>query len=60
MQDRYIKIREVIGIVAKSRPSIYTAMAKGEFPKQYHIGEKSVAWKLSEVNEWVKSRLHSQ
>ncbi len=56
MQDHFIKIREVIEITAKSRPSIYADMSQGKFPRQYRIGEKAVAWKLSEINDWVQSR----
>ncbi len=56
MQDKFIKVREVSEITAKHRSSIYADMAKGIFPKQYKIGQKAAAWKLSEINSWMQSR----
>jgi len=58
MQDKFIKVREVIDLTAKSRPSIYADMERGLFPKQYKIGQKAAAWKLSEINDWMQSRGH--
>ncbi|EAM9431639.1 AlpA family phage regulatory protein [Salmonella enterica] len=35
--------------------STCVAMEKrGDFPKRVHISNKSVAWKLSEIQAWIK------
>jgi len=36
--------------------SLYLSMQKGHFPKPVKIGARSVAWKRSEILEWINSR----
>lgn len=44
------------GLVKLSRSSIYAAMSEGKFPRPIRIGKRAVAWKLSEVEEWISTR----
>jgi len=38
---------------------IYLKISRGEFPKPFSLGARSVAWKESEVNAWMASRVES-
>ncbi len=40
----------------KSRTTIWRWMRDGSFPSSYQTGSNSVAWKSSEITEWVNSR----
>jgi prophage regulatory protein len=42
--------------VGLSRSSIYAFMAAGHFPKPIRIGARAVAWRLSDVENWLASR----
>ena len=53
MTDRLLKRPEVEAITGLSRASIYSKMAKGDFPRPLRIGPKSVAWRESNVQEWI-------
>lgn len=53
----FIRLKKVIEITALSRPTVYRLMQQGKFPKQIKLGEKSVAWLLEEVEQWMKERL---
>jgi prophage regulatory protein len=44
-------------MVGLSRSSIYNAIAKGNFPPQISLGERSVGWLKAEVEDWVKERV---
>ena len=41
-----------------SRSSIYLRMGEGTFPKQISLGSRAVGWMDSEIDSWVKSRIH--
>jgi prophage regulatory protein len=43
-------------LVQLSRSSIYAGVANGTFPAPYKIGARAVAWRLSEVEEWLAAR----
>jgi prophage regulatory protein len=53
--DRFIRLPEVLHLTALSRTSIYEQIQQGTFPKQYRISKTAVAWRLSEVQNWMQS-----
>ena len=55
MQDRLLKRREVESITGLSCATIYAKMARGDFPRPMRLGERAVAWRLSDVQEWIDS-----
>lgn len=59
-----IRINEVVAIVGLARPTIYKLMSQPEsgFPLPVKLSDSTargapVAWVLSEVQEWVRSRI---
>lgn len=60
--ERLIRMPELQRITGKSRTSIYPLLDPTHpsydptFPRQVKIGPRSVAWPLSKVLEWVRSR----
>lgn len=55
--EQLIRKPEVQKRVANmSNSTLYYLMNKGDFPKPVKLGARSVAWKLSEINEWINSR----
>ncbi len=36
--------------------SIYKFVREGSFPAPYKLGKRAVAWKESEVQEWIDAR----
>jgi prophage regulatory protein len=38
-----------------SRSSIYAKMADGTFPRPVQIGTRSVAWRSSDIDDWMES-----
>ena len=39
--------------------TLYYLIAKGDFPTPVKLGARSVAWKSSEIDEWINSRERS-
>jgi prophage regulatory protein len=52
-EDRFLSISSVVAKTGRSRASIYRMVAAGSFPKQERIGMRSVAWRMSEIIDWM-------
>ena len=57
MSDSFLRLPKVKQLTGFGRSQIYHLIKQGKFPKQIHIGPKSVAWLDSEVSEWMKERI---
>jgi len=53
---KVIKIATVKELTALSAASIYRLMKKGTFPKQIKLGERSSAWFLEEIYNWLERK----
>jgi prophage regulatory protein len=51
-----IRRRQVEQLVGLSRSSLYAAVLAQKFPAPYRIGARAVAWRLSEVEQWLEAR----
>jgi prophage regulatory protein len=57
MSAQFIKRKKVEEITALSTATIYRLIAEGKFPKQISVSKRSVAWNLSEINDWVEQKI---
>lgn len=57
---RLIRLKEVMNISGLGRTSIYNFMAEGRFPMSISLGERAVAWDVSEVEEWVLDKIENR
>ncbi len=53
---RLIRTDEVATRTGLSRTTLWRLERKGEFPVRRQIGENSVGWLESEVDDWIESR----
>ena len=56
MEDRLMRLEEVVEVTALSRSTIYRMVKTGQFPQSKQIGLRAVRWKLSDINAWIDSR----
>lgn len=49
----------VIERTGLANSTLYYLITKGNFPSPVKLGERSVAWKKSEIDEWINSRERS-
>ncbi|MCK8047158.1 AlpA family transcriptional regulator [Shewanella sp. 1CM18E] len=54
--DRMVKEKERKLITSLSRSETFQLERKGLFPSRRKLSKRSVAWLLSELLEWIKSR----
>lgn len=56
-QLKLIGIRDVCDRTHRSRAWIYSAIQRGDFPKQVSLGGRAVAWPEHEVNDWIAQKI---
>jgi prophage regulatory protein len=54
--DRLLPMKSVVAITSWSRTSINRLIEKGEFPAPLKLGPQKIAFRETEVREWVASR----
>ena len=54
--DVFIQKKTVMKKTSLSSSSIQREIRAGRFPESFKIGPNRVAWKLSEILEWMNSR----
>lgn len=56
MSDQLMRRKEVEKMIGASRSSIYLWMQRGIFPRPVRVGLKSVRWRRSAVEGWIKAQ----
>jgi prophage regulatory protein len=56
MQDRFVTMQELPGIVGVCPRSIAYLREEGRFPKPRKLTSKRIGWLESEVLEWMRAR----
>ncbi len=54
--ERIIRSQEVKEITGLSRTTIWRLERKGEFPSRVALSEKSVGWRLGDIEQWIRNR----
>lgn len=56
MAETLIRRPEVEARTGLSRSTIYEWMKRGDFPRPVKLGTRLVAWRESDLANWLKSR----
>lgn len=51
--DRYMRLPEVMRVTGMCRSTIYDKMAAGTFPQRVRLSINCVAWRESQVSQWM-------
>ena len=54
--DRLIRLKELIKIIGLSRSTVYKLLSEGKFPKRIKLTQKTVVWRLSEIQTWIDEK----
>ncbi|WP_409075036.1 helix-turn-helix transcriptional regulator [Pantoea sp. C3] len=57
LNDRFLRLPEVIHVTGLSRSTIYDLISRNNFPSQITLGGKNVAWLASEISIWMNKRI---
>ena len=56
IQERFLRIRAVLMVTGLSRATLYVMVKNESFPAPVRLGARSVAWRASQVQEWMDTR----
>lgn len=56
INEQILRVKQVKDITGLSIASIYRFEKAGKFPKRFHLSEKLVGWKMSDIQAWINSR----
>jgi len=59
MNNRLLRLPEVLARTGLSRSTLYRLEADGQFPRRVKLGKRSVAFRESQLLEWIESRSHA-
>lgn len=59
LQEMLLRIGSVSSITGLSVPTIYRMMSQGGFPRPLKITSHARAWRLSDINAWIDSRVQA-
>lgn len=60
LQQALIRRKKVLELTGLSRSGLYIAIKNQVFPKPVKIGLRAVAWKLSDIQNWIDGRSYVQ
>ena len=60
MNKKLIKLQTVISLTCLSRSHVYALAQQNNFPKPIKLSERSSAWVVSEVQEWIESKIQQR
>jgi prophage regulatory protein len=57
MPEKLLRLKDVQERVPYSRAQLYALMSENQFPKAIAIGLRAVAWRESEIDAWISSKI---
>ena len=54
--DWLVRLRELVKLLSISRANVYRLMKIGKFPQSIKLTERTIVWKLSELEAWIQER----
>ena len=55
MQDKFLRLNQVLQLIPIGKSTLWEKVKKGEFPKQIKLGPKISVWRASDVQEYIDS-----
>lgn len=56
IEQKLLRRRDVEQRLGVSRSFIFSALARGEFPKPIKLGPQAMRWRIEDIDNWVAER----
>jgi len=56
VMNRLLRMKELSSIVGYKPWNIYRLIREGDFPRPVKLGQRAVAWRESDISDWIDSR----
>ena len=58
--NKILRLKDVLETTGLARATVYKMMTDSSFPKSIALGERSVGWLESEVQEWILAKIEER
>lgn len=58
--NKILRLKDVLETTGLSRATMYKMMTDGAFPKSISLGERSVGWLESEIQDWILTKIEER
>lgn len=55
--DKLMRLPKVMDVTGLARPTVYRMMGEGTFPRNVVLAKRAIAWRESEIEDWINSRV---
>lgn len=56
MNNRILRVNDVMAVTGLPRSTIYAYRASGNFPRQVKLGPRAVGWLERDIQQWIDQR----
>ncbi len=53
---RALRLSGVLTKVGISRTQLYRLISRGQFPRQFHLSERTAVWDEAEIDTWLHAK----
>jgi prophage regulatory protein len=53
---RALRLDDVLTKVGISRTQLYRLIGRGQFPRQFHLSERTAVWDEAEIDAWLHTK----
>lgn len=57
MNEKYVRMKDIIEITKLSRSTIYREIEKGRIPKPFHPTQRTSLWKTEDIIKFVEGNV---
>jgi prophage regulatory protein len=57
MVETFMRLADVMRATGLPRSTVYYLASRGEFPKPFKLGPRTVAWTEADIATWQRARL---
>lgn len=54
MEDRLLRLKEVLGLVPVGRSSWWAGVKSGKYPAPVKLGPSTTCWKMSDIQQLIQ------
>ena len=59
-EQRLVRPKDAAEMLSVSKKHLYSLAEHPDFPRHVQVGTRAVAWRMSDLEAWIDSRLHKK
>ena len=60
MNNKILRLKQVVEITGTSKTTIYRWINANQFPRPINLSHASVGWLEADINDWIQSKIEAR